>query len=121
MLCAQVIAGGNGSGRTGGADVAGQAPPVAIVVPENLVDDRAGHLVVPDGVAEFLELVEDDDAVAAFVAKLPALVVDFLDVRFGAGRGDDLVGADFRSHSKRSRLMPSGRMATAGQASRAQS
>ena len=50
---------------------------------------------MPDGVAEFLELVEDDDAVAALLAKLPALVVDFLDVRFGAGGGDDLVGADF--------------------------
>ena len=50
---------------------------------------------MPDGVTEFLELVEDDDAVAAFVAKLPAFVVNFLDVRLGAGRCNNLVSTDF--------------------------
>ena len=60
----------------------------------DLLDDRPGHLVVPDGVAELLELVEDHHRVAALGPQLPALVVDLLDVGLAAGGGDDLVGAD---------------------------
>ena len=64
------------------------------VVLVDLLDHAAGHVVVPDGVAELLELVEDHDLVAALAPELPAHVVDFLHVRLGAGRGDDLVGLD---------------------------
>ena len=46
-------------------------------------------MVVPGGVAELLELVEDH-AIGPGAANLPALVVDLLDVRFAAGRGDHL-------------------------------
>ena len=92
---AQVVAGGDRPGRPGGARVGGQPAVVGpVVVLVDLLDDRAGHLVVPDRVAELLELVEDHDPVAALAAQLPALVVDLLDVGLGAGGGDDLVGAD---------------------------
>ena len=62
------------------------------MLPENLFDGGAGVEVVPAGVAELVELVEDD-AVGPGFADLPALVVDLLDVGFAARGGDDL-GAD---------------------------
>ena len=53
----------------------------------------AGDVVVPGGVAELFELVEDH-AVGPGAANLPAHVEDLLDVGFAAGRGDHF-GADF--------------------------
>ena len=95
VLGAEEVAGGDGAGAAGGADVGAEA---AVGLLEELVvdplDGGAGHVVVPDGVAELLELVEDDDLVAALGAELPAHVVDFLDVGLGAGGGDDFIGVD---------------------------
>ncbi len=54
--------------------------------------DPAGDVVVPDGISELIELIEDH-AIGPRAADLPALVVDLLDVSFPAGRGDDF-GAD---------------------------
>ena len=95
VLRAEEVARGDRAGGAGRADERGQ-PAVrrGVVLPVDLLDHAAGHLVVPDRVAELLELVEDDDAVPAQAPELPALVVDLLDVRLGAGGGDDLVGAD---------------------------
>src|SRR5439155_8353226 len=59
---------------------------------EDFFNHPTRDVVVPDRVSEFLELVEDD-AVLAGLFYLPALVVDFLDVGFAAGGGDDF-GAD---------------------------
>ena len=80
VLCAQIIASSNSAGGASGANVGRQATSLCVVLAVNLFDYLAGHLVVPDGIAEFLELVEDDDIVAAFFTQLPALVVDLFDV-----------------------------------------
>ena len=50
---------------------------------------------VAHGVAKFLELVENNDAVTTLFSQFPALVVNLLDVRFRTRCGDDLVGANF--------------------------
>ncbi len=47
-----------------------------------------GDIVVPQVIAELFELIEDHQVLAG-AAQFPALVEDFLDVAFGAGRGDD--------------------------------
>ncbi len=91
---AQVVAGRDGAGRARGRDVGGQPAVRLADLAEDLLDDRAGHGVVPGRVPELLELVEDGDLVAARLPQLPALVVDLLDVRLGARRRDDLVRAD---------------------------
>ena len=49
----------------------------------------AGHLVMPEIIAEFIELVEDGKGLTRG-AQLVALVKNFLDVGFGAGRFDGL-------------------------------
>ncbi len=56
------------------------------------MDHFARHVVMPNGVAELLELVEDH-AVGPRAADFPALVVNLFDVRFAARRGNHL-GAD---------------------------
>ena len=56
---------------------------------EDFVDDAAGQVIVPDRVAEFLELIEDD-AVRPRAADLPALVIYLFYIRLAARRADDL-------------------------------
>ena len=92
---AQEVARRDGAGAAGRGDVAGEAGLGLLeVLVVDALDGAAGHVVVPDAVAEFLELVEDHDLVPAFAAQFPALVVDFLDVGLGARRGDDFVRVD---------------------------
>ena len=78
-----VIAAGNRASRPGGG---GHAPVHAFRTRDLLhhfFHRVAGHFVVPQVVAELLELVENHQVLAGF-AQFPALVEDFLDVRFGA-------------------------------------
>ncbi len=113
-----VVAAGDRAGRAGRQDDAaigsarGQRPL------DDLLHGVPGDFVVPQVVAELFELIEDHQILAG-AAQLPALVEDLLDVRFGAGRLDHFAG-DFASHSKRSRLMPSGRMAIDWHANKAE-
>jgi len=91
----QKVPGGDGPCRTGGGNegaqpLAGYRDPV-----EDLLDDPTGHVVVPDGIAELVELVEDH-ALGPRGPDLPALVVDFLHVGFAARGGDHLVGHVFQ-------------------------
>ena len=74
---------------------------------------------MPHRIAELFELVEDH-AIGPRATDFPALVVNFFDVRFAARRCDHL-RADFLNHSNRSRLISSGRIATAVQPSSAES
>ena len=72
----------------------------------------AGAMIVDQVVCKLGELIEDDVLLVA--RELRALVIDFLDVAFGARRADDVLGmaTHFCSQSKRSRLMPAGSTAT---------
>ena len=67
VLGAQEIAGGDGAGAAGGGDVAGEAVAGLFDAVEDFVDDAAGDVVVPDGVAELFELVEDDAILRFFL------------------------------------------------------
>ncbi len=88
-LFLQVVAAGDGACRAGGQRHAA----IAIIRPHDLVEHfvhrLTGDVVMPQVVAELLELVEDDQ-VFARGAQLPALVENLLDVALGAGGLDDL-------------------------------
>ena len=79
---------------------------------------RAGDVIVPSRIAEFLELIEDH-AIWPSAPNFPALVVDFLYVRFAAGRGDDLSPDGGAAIQTARATSPAGRMATAVQPSNA--
>jgi len=91
----QEIARGDGARRTGGRNVGAQALTGPGDLVEDFLDDPPGHMVVPDGIAELVELVEDH-ALGPGGPYFPALVVDFLDVGFAAGGGDHLAGHVFQ-------------------------
>ncbi len=112
----EVVAGGDGSGRTGGQRHA----PELVAGPHGRLEDldhgRAGDRVVPQVVPELVELVEDDEVLAGR-SQLLALVEDLLDVRSVPGVSM-ISPATVLSQSNRSWLIPSGRMATDSHASR---
>ena len=87
----QVVAAGNRAGRTGGQRHAAETVVRSHDLVQDVLDGRSGDLVVPEVVAELLELVEDHQILAG-AAQLPALVEDLLDVAFRTGRLDDLTG-----------------------------
>ena len=91
---AQVIARIDGAGGTGGRAEAGEPAVLALELEEQLLDGAAGDVVMPAGVAELRELVENHQRVAAGAGQFMALVVDFLDVALATRGGDDLAGAD---------------------------
>ena len=91
MAYSQAVAGANRTCAASGRNVSRQAV-ARFQVGKDLFDHPAGHVIVPSGIAEFLELIEDH-ALGAGTANLPALVVDFLHIRFATGRGNHL-GAD---------------------------
>ena len=60
---------------------------------KDLIDNRTGGLIVPDGVSELFKLIEYNDAITTVLTQFPALVVNFLDVGFRPRCSDDLIGA----------------------------
>ena len=87
----EVVPGGDGARAACGADVAGQASLLGLDAIEDVFRGGARDVVVPDGITELLELIEDQ--VLGVVLQLPALVVDFFHIALAAGGGDHF-GAD---------------------------
>ena len=83
--------GGDGTVRSSGADVGGKPFAGRHLVPEDFVQCVSGHMVMPQVIAEFFELVEDDYVVAG-LPQFPTFVINFLNVGLAPGRGDDLTG-----------------------------
>src|SRR5439155_20219734 len=83
------IAGGDGASASRGRNKSGQPTPRALHPIEDLINDTAGDVVMPDRIAEFFELVEDN-AIRPRAPDLPALVINFLDIGFPPRRGNDL-------------------------------
>ena len=90
-----VIAAGDGPGRTGRGSHAAVVVLRAHQFLEGLFHGVTGDFVVPQVVAELLELVEDHQVLAG-LAQLPAFVEDFLHVRLGSGGLDGLTGDFFK-------------------------
>ena len=79
--------------RTGGAGGEARARETLAGLLDRLehVGERvAGDVIVPEGVAHLLKLVEDHHG--GILLELPRLVEDLLHVRLAAGGGDDLTG-----------------------------
>ena len=91
ILLLQQVAGGHGAGGAGGEGRGREPVPGALDGLEHIRQGPAGDVVVPQGVAHLLELVEDH--VLGIPLELVGLVEDLLDVGLAAGGGDDL-GAD---------------------------
>ena len=91
VLLLQQVAGGHGAGGAGGEGGAGEPVTGALDGLEHVRQGVAGDVVVPQGVAHLLELVEDH--VLGVLLQLVGLVEDLLHVGLAAGGGDDL-GAD---------------------------
>ncbi len=115
----EVITAGNGPGRTGGQRHAA----VGIIGPKHLLQHffhgMPGDFIMPQVVAKLFKLVEDHQILAG-LAQFPAFIEDLFDIRFAAGVAITSP-AILASHSKRSLLMPSGRMAIDWQPNRAES
>ena len=78
-----VVAAGDRPGRTGGGGDAAELVAGAGDALEGLLHGVTGDFVMPQVVAELLELVEDHQVLAR-VAQFLALVENFLDVGFAA-------------------------------------
>jgi len=69
----------------------------------------ASHVVMPEMVAELVKLIKDHDIFSGRL-EFPTLIKDLLHIAFCSWRSITSP-ATFESHSKRSRLIPSGRIA----------
>ncbi len=84
-----MIAGGDGTGRTGARDQGMQAIPFVGDRLEQVPDRGTGHAAMGEVVGELVELVEHD---AGWIPReLVAGVVDLLDVALGAGGANDVL------------------------------
>ena len=86
----QPVAGGEGAGGAGGEAGTGKVIAGALDGFKDVRQGVARHVVVPEGIAHLLELVEDH--VLGVLLELVGLVEDLLDVGLAAGGGDDLAG-----------------------------
>src|SRR5262249_60037850 len=88
----QIIAGGDGSGRSGRLYESRQARSRVrfFQVRKHAIQCGAGGAIVDQIVRKLGELIDDD--VTAIAGELGALVVNFLDVAFGSRRADDVGG-----------------------------
>ena len=86
----QQVAGGHGAGRAGGKAGAGQPLSRLLHRLEQVGQGPARHVVVPQGVAHLLKLVEDHHG--GVLLQLPGLVKDLLHVGLAARGGNDLPG-----------------------------
>ena len=84
------VPGAHGPGGAGGEAGPGEAVAGAFDGLEEVREGLAGDVVVPEGVAHLLELVEDHHG--GVLPELPGLVENLLDVALTAGGGDDLPG-----------------------------
>ena len=91
ILFLQQITGAHGTGGAGGESRAGEPVTGALDGLVHIRQGVAGDIVVPQGVAHLLELVEDH--VLGILLQLVGLVEDLLHIGLAAGGGDDL-GAD---------------------------
>ena len=87
----EVIAAGNGAGRTGGQAQPAEDIPGAHMTVQHLLHGPPGNREVPQVVPEIVELVEDDH-LGVLGLELLALVENLLDVGLGARGFDDLIG-----------------------------
>ena len=92
VLFFEEVGAAHGAGGTGGEDDTGVFLAGFHFFFQDFQHGVSGDFVVPEVVAEFVELVEDDDVVTPFFVEFPAFVEDFFDVAFAAGGGDDFTG-----------------------------
>ena len=90
ILVFEQIARAHGSGGAGGKARAREIVAGALDGLEQVRQRVAGDIVVPQGVAHLLKLVEDH--ILGILLQLPGLVEDLLDVGLAAGGGDDFTG-----------------------------
>src|SRR5450756_2101652 len=90
----EVLASTDGPRRASGGDISRHARSWTLDAVEDLLKCRAGHVVVPQCVAELLELVEHNDVVATSGLQLVYLVIDLFDIGFGSRSADDLLGSN---------------------------
>ena len=86
----QTIACAHGAGRAGGEAGTSQTLTGLLHSLVQVCQSVTGDIVVPQGVAHLLKLVEDHHG--GIGAELPSLVEDLLDVGLAARGGDDLTG-----------------------------
>ena len=87
----EVIAAGNGAGRTGGKRHAAVGIIGAKHRLQHFFHGMPGDFIVPQIIAKLLELVEDHQILAG-LAQLPAFIENFFYVQFAARGGDHLAG-----------------------------